>query len=252
MPVDIIMQELHWLNVYEMPKNTTADERYNDRKIYHENLVSTYIESLAFLKKFIKIPFKLADDGITRIEMVPSYIAVREALANMLMHRDYFERGFAAVRVHPDRITFRNPGPSPLTLNEILTGAETAPRNPIIARAFRLAGWAELAGSGMLKIIGQWHESGYAEPVIENDNPRGWFSLTLPFEQVKAKGSEKSSEKILRMIADNPIISAEEIAESLGITSRAVEKQIASLKKKGMIRRIGPDRGGHWEVIGYV
>ncbi len=61
-------------------------------------------------------------------------------------------------------------------------------------------------------------------------------------------GSEKSSEKILRLMKSNPSISAARIAQEIGITSRAVEKQINALKKAGVMRRIGPAKGGHWEV----
>ena len=39
------------------------------------------------------------------------------------------------------------------------------------------------------------------------------------------------------------------LAETLGVTDRAIKKQIKKLKAEGRIRRIGPDRGGHWEVV---
>ena len=72
------------------------------------------------------------------------------------------------------------------------------------------------------------------------------------------KSSEKSSEKntlnstkskILKEIKANPIISAKQLADILGITSRAVEKNLAQLRESNTIRRIGPDKGGHWEII---
>ena len=59
------------------------------------------------------------------------------------------------------------------------------------------------------------------------------------------KSSEKSSQKILVLIESDPIISAKEIAEKLGITSRSVEKHIKNLRDKGILRRVGPDKGGH-------
>jgi predicted HTH transcriptional regulator len=39
------------------------------------------------------------------------------------------------------------------------------------------------------------------------------------------------------------------MAETIGISPRAVEKHIANLKKKGVLKRVGPDRGGYWEVV---
>ena len=62
------------------------------------------------------------------------------------------------------------------------------------------------------------------------------------------KASEKGSEKILKLIKGSPEISAEELAAIIGISSRAVEKQISALKKKELLKRVGPAKGGHWEV----
>ncbi len=61
--------------------------------------------------------------------------------------------------------------------------------------------------------------------------------------------NEKSSVEIIRMVSENPKITAVQMAEKLGVTTRAVEKQLANLRKKGIITRVGPNKGGHWEVI---
>jgi len=50
-------------------------------------------------------------------------------------------------------------------------------------------------------------------------------------------------------IKKNNTISAQYLADMLGITSRAVEKHLSMLKEKGIIKRIGPDKGGHWELL---
>lgn len=63
------------------------------------------------------------------------------------------------------------------------------------------------------------------------------------------KGSEESSEKILALLRSEPRLPARVLAERLGISSRAVEKQIAKLREHGRLRRIGPAKGGHWEVV---
>lgn len=47
---------------------------------------------------------------------------------------------------------------------------------------------------------------------------------------------------------ERPEISASQLSKEIGISPRAVEKQISALKAKGKIRRIGSDKGGHWEV----
>lgn len=63
------------------------------------------------------------------------------------------------------------------------------------------------------------------------------------------KSSEKSSEKILEYLRSKPKLSARDLAELLEISPRAVEKQIASLKKAGRLQRIGPAKGGFWNLL---
>ena len=62
------------------------------------------------------------------------------------------------------------------------------------------------------------------------------------------KSSEKSSEKILNVLKVEPELTAKEIARRLEISPRAVEKQIAKLRGAGLLHRIGPAKGGRWEV----
>ena len=64
-----------------------------------------------------------------------------------------------------------------------------------------------------------------------------------------ALGSEKRSEKILQILRQSPDLSAKDLSRFLNITPRAVEKQIANLRDEGRLQRIGPARGGRWEVI---
>ena len=63
------------------------------------------------------------------------------------------------------------------------------------------------------------------------------------------ESSQKSSQKILELMKQNPATTTTELAQLLNISRRAIAKQIALLKEKGLIRRIGSDKGGHWEVL---
>ena len=53
---------------------------------------------------------------------------------------------------------------------------------------------------------------------------------------------------ILRLINENPKISANAMAEKLQMTSRQVERLLAEMKRKKIIERIGPNKGGEWKV----
>ena len=56
-------------------------------------------------------------------------------------------------------------------------------------------------------------------------------------------------ERILDAIKNNPKITQNELAEIAGLTRRGIEWNLAKLKEKGIIKRIGPAKGGYWEVV---
>ena len=58
----------------------------------------------------------------------------------------------------------------------------------------------------------------------------------------------KNEEKILQIISQNKYVTIAEIASSLKIATTTVENNLEELKNKGLLRRIGPDKGGHWKV----
>ena len=62
------------------------------------------------------------------------------------------------------------------------------------------------------------------------------------------KSREKSREKILALMKGNGQITTEEMAISLNLSIKGIEKNIRSLKKSGLIERIGTDKGGYWKV----
>ena len=54
----------------------------------------------------------------------------------------------------------------------------------------------------------------------------------------------------MALLAENSKLSAVSLAERIGISAKAVEKHLSNLKADGIIKRIGPDKGGYWEIIG--
>jgi Fic family protein len=68
-------------------------------------------------------------------------------------------------------------------------------------------------------------------------------------KQSSEKNSDKSSEKILQLLAKTPTLSAKQLAQQLGLSSRAIEKNIAQLKADGRLKRVGAAKGGYWEVV---
>ena len=63
------------------------------------------------------------------------------------------------------------------------------------------------------------------------------------------KSSEKEKEGIIELLTKTPTLTIRELSEELGLSTRAIEKQISSLKKSGKLIRKGSRREGQWEVI---
>jgi len=65
----------------------------------------------------------------------------------------------------------------------------------------------------------------------------------------KGEKKAKSREKIISALKDNGLHTTKTLAELLGLSTKAIEKQLAKLKAEGILVRVGPDKGGHWEVV---
>ena len=207
------------------------------------------------------MPFALKADGYTRNEDPPSVQAAREAWVNLLMHMDYFDAKGAVVKCYDDQILFRNAGCLRFPIERIEQHL-TEPRNPIIAKVFRLLGWADRSGSGIEKITKGWTSRGYNKPAFQDDKTVNMFEVIFPLikkgsEKVTDRVTEKVTDrvtenqhKILDAINNNPNVTASELAKILGISERKTKENIKKLKERLLLKRIGPDKGGHWEVVG--
>ncbi|PZX09919.1 ATP-dependent DNA helicase RecG [Breznakibacter xylanolyticus] len=149
------------------------------------------------------------------------------------------------IKIFDDSITFINPGnlsPS-LTVADLQTDNYLAVhRNKLLAEAFYLIGEVEKHGTGFIRI--RKFLLSYPKMKLLFEELNGFIRATL----VTNETDGKSSGKIIQLMRENKQITIPEIAEQLSQTTRSVEKQLANLRKAGIIQRIGPAKGGYWEV----
>ncbi len=128
-------------------------------------------------------------EGIYRREtpLVPGE-ALREAVLNAVVHRDYSHSAPIQIRVYDDRISLWNPGELPVgwTEADLLGEHASVPHNPLIANAFLRAGMVEAWGRGIANILEACRASGRAEPHWR-PRPGG---LRLDFVSTKTTGQE--------------------------------------------------------------
>jgi ATP-dependent DNA helicase RecG len=193
--------------------------------------------------------------------------AIREALVNAVSHRDYFQYGsHTTVDIFDDRIEISNPGGLPKGLSEAEFGRKAVRRNQIIASLLQRVNLVENMGTGIGKIRRLLKEAGCAEPKFEFGNfytitfPRRWAAQKKKTTQkLPRKTTQKlprnypettvAQQRILDYLTDHPMASRKEIAGAVtGITVDGVKYNLKILREKGVLLRIGPDRGGQWQV----
>jgi len=86
-------------------------------------------------------------------------------------------------------------------------------------------------------------------PLSQEAGDAGIIGQGTTSEKTGEKTGEKTREKILAMLKATPSMTTAELAVALGLTDKGVAWQLKRLKENGGIRRVGPDKGGYWEVI---
>jgi ATP-dependent DNA helicase RecG len=128
-----------------------------DNRQEHMHVFSMVREAMAFLDRTLPLSAHFTPGVIQREDRlaVPPE-ALREALLNAVMHRDYSDpSGHVAIAVFDDRVEIRSSGGFPAGITaEMLTGPHMSkPRNPLIAGAFHRTGAVEIWGWGTNRII---------------------------------------------------------------------------------------------------
>jgi ATP-dependent DNA helicase RecG len=238
-------------------------DRYDDRDDIRTNLIESYDRLMAFVRKHL--PDKFYQEGEQRISLRDRIF--REVVGNLLIHREFSNAFPAKLIIEKDRVLAEN-------WNRPHDGGvidpanfSPYPKNPVIAKFFKEIGRVDELGSGVrntFKYCGiytpgtkpEFIEEDVFTTIIPLNAKEGEETVSVSnWEEVRRKVRRKfgekfgeSSEKIVEMIFGNQYISASEMAEVIGITERAVEKQLAKLKERDIIDRIGPDKGGYWKI----
>ena len=185
-------------------------------------------------------------EGLYRVD-VPEIDkeALREAIINSFCHRDYYDYDSINIAIFKDRVEIRNPGMlyGGLTIDRILKENISRRRNEFIASMFNKIHFVEKWGRGIELIL-------LKEPTTTFREFAGMFITTFKRKNVE-KVTEKVTENqkiILELISKNKHITIAKMVAGIKISKKNVIENIKKLKQKGLLKRIGPDKGGYWEV----
>lgn len=181
-------------------------------------------------------------DQVQRIDL-PAYppYAVREALVNALVHRDYAQpNGSVTVELHPDRLVFINPAslPDNWTEKDAIKGQVSRLVNPTIANVFLFRGYMEQMGSGIPAIIRACKEAKAKAPTWRMKD--GMLQLTMYRSKVWELPEASPREKtILTYMALGKRYSIGELAKVAKVTERQLRRDLQGLMGDGKIQRDG-------------
>jgi len=256
-------------------------DRYDDRVSIGTNLIDAYDMLMAFIEKHLNDPFYM--EGEQRISLRSKIF--RELVANIIAHREYISPAPAVITILKDKIEFKNPN-NPKFFGKIdPDNFSPVAKNPNISKLMLLMGRVEEVGSGIYnvkKYLPFYDKNATYEfidedffttvirltPDLQENTEKTTINITNLLKDDKNISSVELAQKvgsklvekvgsnltenqlkILLLIEENPKIIKKKMAEILNISTTAIDKNIAKLKKQGKLKRIGPDKGGYWEII---
>ena len=238
-----------------------------------------------FVKVNAKTKWRKLEDGSGRVEY-PEYpsAAVEEAIVNGLIHRDYLELGSEVhIDMFDDRMEIYSPGG--MISGELIQSLDSRAvaskrRNPVIADLFQRLSLMERRGSGFGKILDAYQfesEKRGRTVVPQFRSSPSEFHVILPNLNYKAPeldalngDKDKSADAgakiavhafsttlaegrnakiIVRAMRANGRVTILDLCRKTRLSTSGVYKIIAALKAASKIRRIGPTKGGSWEVV---
>ncbi|MBQ1376743.1 MAG: putative DNA binding domain-containing protein [Lachnospiraceae bacterium] len=210
------------------------------------NLYDFFFRTYGRLQLAVKAPFK--KNSVTGAEDPPAHQALREALANCLVHADYYGRGGIVITEKPGLITMANPGIMRIEVDAAVNGGVSDPRNSTLLKMFNLIDVGERTGSGIPNIFRVWKEEGWAAPHYKESTEPDRTVLFLPLEKAesgenlrrKSSGRkptirEQVKDSIIAYLTDHPEGKTVDIAAYVGLSSSRTRTYLKDLLDEGII-----------------
>lgn len=208
------------------------------------NLFRQVIEGEEAIKQFINVRYEI--EGLIRKERWDYPIdAIREALINALIHRDYHRWTVQTqIKIYDDYIWFYNTGglPEGITLEQLKGPHPSVPRNPLLVHVFYLAGFIEEVGSGIGRMRESLQKAGLPEPEFREE--MGGFSVyfrkDIYTEEYLGKlGLNERQIKAVLYVKERGQITNREYQKITETTDRTALRDLNHLCELGILKRIG-------------
>jgi ATP-dependent DNA helicase RecG len=229
-----------------------------DKKEYSGNLFSQLKNAEIFIKNHINVGPQITQLKNKEVPEIP-YVAIREALVNAVVHRDYSNLGRdVKIGIYDDIVNIVSPGgfPSTLTQDDVLNGRSEI-RNRVIARVFKELGYIEQWGSGVQRMISSCQEYGLEVPTImekgdsvevnifRNQNSAGEAPKNVGKNKESAGevpekiGKEEQKKLVLKFLETNEKIIRKDVEKILSVGVRRARFILAEMVKEVILIKCG-------------
>lgn len=254
----------HLLPYYPQCSLRMAAFKGLDKSEFRDNrqVVGNVFELLDQADRFIRMSVPVAGRVVPNVfERIddPLYppVALREALANAVCHRDYSVAGGAvSLAIYDDRLEISNPGrlPSGMTVEDLSRPHASTAQNPLIAQVLYRRGIIEQWGRGTLKILELTQRAGLAPTefeatgteVVARFSPKGYVPPTRAGYELTPLQQE-----ILEILARERGLSSNKLRPLLSerISEERALRELATLVHLGLVRKLGVTKGARWIVV---
>ncbi len=180
------------------------------------------------------------------------YDAVREAVLNALIHRDYTSVGRIQIRVYDDRLVISNPGnlTEALTISDLFKEHNSFPRNPAIAQTVYYTRFIEKWGTGTLRMRDACRAEGAPDPMFETRPNEFVVILRKSNMRQSRSGEERENENKVLALASSKQggISRQEVIQLLGYDPLTASNLLLRLKRQGRLTQTGSRRWARYHL----
>ena len=225
---------------------------FQDRREFSGSLFRQMEEVYAYLD--MRNQTHASFEGLYRIDKrdYPEE-ALREALLNCLVHRDYSFSASTLISVYDDRIEFVSVGglPTGISLDDILLGLSVC-RNPKLAGVFYRLKLIEAYGTGMPKILNAYADSGLVPKIEVTSNA---FKITLPNRNAADSGihyepdpGKSKEERILNFLASRGSIARSDAQKLLNVSQATANRILKQMVADGLLCQEGSARNTRYKA----
>jgi len=217
-----------------------------DEKEFDGPLLSVPEEIMVFIQRHINK--RIVISGKVQHDEIWDYPldALREAIMNAIVHRDYNDSGNVQIRIFDDRIEIWSPGflPKEVDIAEIYKRARSVLRNKLIMRIFHKYGLIENWGTGFQRMFELCRKNGNPDPIFSYASG----AFVVSFKKIRqTEGVTEGVTKLKNYISNNPGKRTSQMVKAGIAPQKTIERWIKKLKEDGLVEFVGsPKSGGYF------